>query len=127
MAFSYKEIKEELIKNKIADDGLVAWGQNVNKAGSWFGAIGGIITAMNAKKHTISIFQGNLIIIPLEKDKISYDKMTAYDKSTIIKAKIGGLGNQSYLSIVTKDKKTLKFNISQGKDDVKEMLKKLGL
>lgn len=125
MGYNYKKLKAELIEKKLADDGLVAWGQNISQAAFWGGAIGAAIASASNEMYTISKVGDKIAIIPFVNKAILYDKAYAFQKDKITKAKLGGIGVYSKLKITTIDGKVHAYNISQGKKDVKSILEKL--
>ena len=65
MGYNLKKLTEELKGKGLADDGLVAWGQNLNKIGGFLGgAIGGAIAGAKSPMHTISCKGNKIVIIP---------------------------------------------------------------
>ena len=127
MGYNLKKLTEELKVKGLADDGLVAWGQNVNAmAGFLGGAIGGAIAGATTPMHTISCKGDKIVIIPFSNKEIKYSEGIMIDKSKIKSAKISGLLTAK-LKIETTDGKSRAYSITQGKDAVKQILSKLGL
>ena len=126
MKYNYKTLKEELIKNELADDGLVALGQNISTAAIWFGAIGAAIAGSKNTPFTVSMVGEKIVIIPYDKNGQYFDKTEAYAKEDIKALKLGGF-IYKVLKITTKDDKVHKYTILQGVKDVKAMLEKLAL
>ena len=121
MGYNLKKLTEELKEKGLADDGLVAWGQN--SGGALFGAVGAGIAGM----HTISCKGDKIVIIPFSNKEIKYSEGIMIDKNKIKKAKVSfGLWT-SKLKIETTDGKSRAYSITQGKSAVKEILAKMGL
>lgn len=127
MGYNLKKLTEELKVKGLADDGLVAWGQNVNAMGGFLGgAIGGAIAGATSPMHTISCKGDKIVIIPFSNKEIKYSEGIMIDKSKIKKAKLSfGLWTRK-LKIETTDGKSRAFSITQGKSAVKQILAKLG-
>ena len=121
-----QNIKDELIKNGLADDGLVAFGQNIATAGIWFGAIGAAIAGSNNTPFTVSMVGEKIVVIPYDKNGQHFDETEAFPKENIKAIKLGGLIYKT-LVITTNDGKKHKFTILQCVKDVKAMLEKLAL
>lgn len=119
MGYNLKSLTSELQAKNMADDGLVAWGQN--SSGALFGAVGALLSSM----HTISMHNDQILIIPFTSKQIKYDECQAINKSDIVAAKVSGLLGAK-LVLELKNGKKVKCNISQGKDAVKEILKRFG-
>ncbi|MBO5884677.1 MAG: hypothetical protein J6Q51_02670 [Clostridia bacterium] len=119
MGYNSKKLAQELVEKGMADNGLIAWGQN---SSGLLGAVGAIIAPM----HVISKV-GNLIVVtPFSNKQIFFEKAIAYKKENMINAKLkGGLFGAS-LKLEMKSGKTYKYSIIQGKAELKQMLKELG-
>ena len=119
MGYNLKSLTSDLVKNGMADDGLVAWGQS--GSGSLFGAIGGAFAPM----HAISKQGNKILITPFSNKQIKYEGCVSIDKESIKSAKVGGLLS-AILVVVLKNGKTQKYPITQGKSAVKQILTLLG-
>ncbi len=127
MGYNLKKLTEELKGKGLADDGLVAWGQNTSGMGGFLGGIvGAAIEAGVSKMHTISCKGDKIVIIPFSNSEIKYSEGIMIDKSKIKSAKISGLMTAK-LKLETTDGKSRAYSITQGKDAVKQILAKLGL
>ena len=82
MGYNLKNLTEELKAKGLADDGLVAWGQN--SGGALIGAVGAGLAGM----HTISCKGDKIVIIPFSNKEIKYSEGIMIDKSKIKKAKV---------------------------------------
>ncbi len=119
MGYNLKKLTEELKVKELADDGLVAWGQN--SSGAMFGAVGAALAGM----HTISCKGDKIVIIPFSNKEIRFDDGLMIDKKEIRRAKVSGLLTAK-LKIETVDGKSNSYSITQGKTAVKQILAKLG-
>ena len=127
MGYNLKKLTEELTAKGLADNELVAWGQNVNAmAGFLGGAIGGAIAGATTRMHTISCKGDKIVVIPFSNKEIKYDEGVMIDKSKIKSAKISSGLWSSKLKIETVSGKSIAYSITQGKDAVKQILSKLG-
>ena len=120
MGYNLKNLTEELKAKGLADDGLVAWGQN--SGGALIGAVGAGLAGM----HTISCKGDKIVIIPFSNKEIKYSEGIMIDKSKIKSAKISGLLTAK-LKIETTDGRSRAYSITQGKDAVKQILSRLGI
>ena len=89
MALDYKTVKADLIAKGLADEELVAFGQNVSAWAYLGGAIGGAIAGATAKKHAITKHGDKIAVIPFNNKEILYGEAYEIDKSKIQKAKVG--------------------------------------
>lgn len=126
MKYNYKTLKAELLKNELADDGLVGLGQNIGSMALWFGAIGALIAGSGNPPFTISLVGEKIVIIPYDKNGQKFDKAEYYAKEDIKSLNLGGMIYKK-LKITTKDGKKHKFTILQGVKDVKAIVAKLAL
>ena len=127
MGYNLKKLTDELSAKGLADNGLVAWGQNANAmAGFLGGAIGGAIAGAATRMHTISCKGDKIVVIPFSNKEIKYDEGVMIDKSKIKSAKISSGLWSSKLKIETVSGKSIAYSITQGKDAVKQILSKLG-
>ena len=125
MGYNLKKIKAELVEKKLVVNGLVAWGQNMTGTRFWFGVLGSALAG--EKKHIITKIGDKLAIIPFTSKAIEYNSAIGFDKSKITKAKVSGIGAYCTLKLFTEDGEKHEYNVSQGKKDVVEMLKLLGI
>ena len=119
MGYNLKSLTSELVNKNLADGGLVAWGQA--SGGAFFGAMGAALASM----HTISMKDGNILVIPFTNKQIKYSEATIIKKSEIKTAKVSGLLSGK-LKIKLNNGKSLSFGITQGKGAVKQILTSLG-
>lgn len=119
MGYSLNKLKKELMEKGLADNGLVAWGQNTG--------LGGIIASAVTPMFTISKVGNKIMIIPFNNRTIVYDKSLTFDVGQIETAKMCGFWIYSKLKIKTKDNRTYKYSVYQGKKAVKQILKSLEL
>lgn len=118
MAYSLNKLKEELVAKGMAEDGLVGWGQNNH--------IGGVFAAMLSKMHCISKVGNRLVVIPFSNKEIDFSQAVGFSRDYITSAKVSGMLTGT-LKLSLADGTSYTFNIMQGKNDVKEILKRLGL
>ena len=119
MGYSLNKLKKELSEKNLADNGLVAWGQNTGT--------GGIIASAISPMFTISKAGNKIVVIPFNNKTISYDKAISFDLSKIDTAKVKGAWLFSKLVIKTVDGRVYKYSITQGKSAVKQILSSLSL
>ena len=127
MGYNLKKLTEELKVKGLADDGLVAWGQNLNAMGGFLGgAIGGAIAGATSSMYTVSRKGSKIVIIPFTNKEIKYSEGIMIDKSKIKKAKLSFGIWTAKLKIETIDGKLRAYSITQGKSAVREILTQLG-
>ena len=122
MSYNLETITKEMVEKDMADDGLVAWGQNSSKMVFWFGLIG----AAFASYHVISKKGDRILITPFKSKKIMFEESKYVEKANILSAEIKGGLFGTKLVIKTKDKQKFNINITQGKEAVEQILKLLG-
>lgn len=118
MGYNLNKLKKELVEKNLADEGLVAWGQNARMSG--------IVSSVTTPMFTISKSNNKIMVIPFNNKMISYDKAISFEKNKIESAKIKGIIG-SKLVIKTTDGNEYKYSITQGKNSVKQILISLGL
>ena len=119
MGYSLKSLTVELVNKNMADDGLVAFGQNTT-------GLGGALESLARPMHTISLVGDKIVITPFTNKEIHFDKAFAFSRNNIASAKVSGLLTGT-LKIVMSSGKKYSYNIMQGKSQVKQILNKLGL
>lgn len=115
MGYNLKTLTKELNENGLAEDNLVAFGQN---------AIG-VVMALTCPMYTISCANNKIIITPFTNKYIDFENKKEIDANDIIEAKVSGLLTGT-LKIKTANGVS-KYPIVQGKGAVKQILIKLGL
>ena len=115
MGYNLKTLTKELSEKGLAEDNLVAFGQN---------AVGAVM-ALTSPMYTISVAKGKIIITPFTNKSIDFDGRKEIDAKDIVEAKVSGLLT-GVLKVKT-NKETVKYPIVQGKGAVKQILSKLGL
>ena len=123
MGYSLKSLTVELVNKNMANDGLVAFGQNTSGLG---GMIGGMLESLGRPMHAISMAGEQIIITPFTNKEILFSKAIAFPRKNIQKAKVSGLLT-GQLTIVMNNGSKYKYNITQGKSAVKQILERLGL
>ena len=126
MAYNMKSLAQELASKNMADGGLVAWGQNTG-AGSLFGALGGAVSALSKPMHVISKVGSQLVVTPFTSKEILFNNAVAFNRANMNDAKLKGGLFGATLVITMQSGKTYKFSIMQGKSELKQILKELGL
>ena len=126
MGISVKDLKRELGQRGLADNNLVAFGQNVSNVGYLFGAVGSAIAHASAKMHAISISGNRIIVMPFTNKEILFDQGVAYSRQNIASAKVSGLLSKT-LKLNFVNGQSVKLNITAGAGEVKKMLNMIGL
>lgn len=119
MGYSLKSLTAELVNKNMANDGLVAFGQNTS-------GLGGILESLGRPMHAISMVGEQIVITPFTNKEIIFNKAIAFPRKNIQKAKVSGLLT-GQLTIVMNGGSEYKYNITQGKPAVKQILSRLGL
>lgn len=115
MGYNLKTLTRDLTEAGLAEDNLVAYGQNAT----------GAIMALTSPMYAISCSKTKIIITPFTNKNIDFNNRKEIDVKDIENAKVSGL-----LTGVLKIKTSsgvVKYPIVQGKGAVKQILLKLGL
>ena len=125
MGYSMNSLRKELSAKQLCDEGLIAWGQNTSGTWALGGIIGGAIGASSTKMHVITMVGDSLIVCPFTNKNLYLNEGLKINKALISSAKVTGLLTGK-LTVKLTDGRIVKYQIMQGKSDLKKMLNKLG-
>lgn len=115
MGYNLKTLTRDLSEKGLAEDNLVAFGQNA------IGAIGALTSPM----YAISCANNKIVITPFTNKNIDFANRREIEAKDIIEAKVSGLLTGKLKIKISNG--VVCYPIVQGKGAVKQILAKLGL
>lgn len=130
MGYNYNDVKNELIEKGLADDNLVALGeQPISPAENLGSLILGVKKHLpGSSSHAITKQGDKIVIYPFSTKGILYNEALTLEKSDIVKVSV-----YNFMVFEVRFKTTIKhfkklwLPITLGKDDMKQILSLLGL